>query len=239
MPGDPYDPPPPERPYLEEASRDPRPLRIAFSVAAPNGAAVDPDCADAVRQAARLCEELGHSVEEAAPDFDVEMMAQGFMAVFEANTMANVGRATGGKLPGDGLVEKLTRAVAERGCAMKAADYIRALQGLQRETRRIAQFFTRYDAWLTPTLATPPPPIGRFATDTSDAVDWFARLMTFIPFTWLFNVTGQPAMSLPLGRSRDGLPLGCHFAARYGEEGLLFALAGQIERARPWKTDRP
>lgn len=239
MPGDPYFPSPPGRPYLEEAKRDPRPLRIAFSTEAPNGAAIDPDCAGAVRQTARLCEELGHTVEEAAPDFNVETMTQGFIAVFQANAMANIGRATGGTLPEEGMVEPLTRAVAERGRAMPAADYIRSLQGLQRESRRIAQFFTRYDAWLTPTLATPPPPIGRFSTDTSDAEAWFARMLAFIPFTWLFNVTGQPAMSLPLGRSADGLPVGCHFAGRYGEEGLLFALAGQIERARPWKTARP
>lgn len=239
MPGDPYFPPLPERPYLEETTRDPPPLRIAFSTVAPDGAAVDHDCAEAVREAAYLCEELGHAVEEAEPDFDIREAQRGFLTVFQANTMANIGRVTGGKLPEEGMVEPLTRIFAERGLAMSAADYIRALQMLHRESRRIAGFFTRYDMWLTPTLATPPPPLGCFDTNTTDADAWFARLMAFIPFTWLFNVTGQPAMSVPLGRSRDGLPVGCHFAGRYGEEGMLFALAGQIERARPWATDRP
>src|SRR5690606_3984353 len=98
----PYFPPPPERTYLEEASRDPGRLRIAFSGRAPNGAAVDPDCVGATLDAAHLCERLGHVVEEAAPEFDVEAMEQGFLAVFAANAMANIGRVTGGGLPAAG-----------------------------------------------------------------------------------------------------------------------------------------
>lgn len=239
MPGDPYFPPPPSRSFLDEALHDPPRLRIAYSTSAPNGASVHPDCVAAVEQAALLCEELGHAVEEAAPEFDVEALEQAFRAVFQANTMANIGRATGGKLPAEGEVEPMTRAIAERGMAMRAADYIGSLQTMHRETRRIAKFFTHYDVWLTPTLATPPPRIGQFETSAADVDQWLARLMAFIPFTYLFNVTGQPAMTLPLGTSRDGLPVGCHFAARYAQEGLLFALAGQIERARPWNTRRP
>jgi Asp-tRNA(Asn)/Glu-tRNA(Gln) amidotransferase A subunit family amidase len=239
LPGDPYFPPPHDRPYVGQAARDPARLRIAVSVAAPNGAVVSPDCVETVRAAAKLCGELGHVVEEATPEFDVAAVEAAFSAVFAANTMANVGRATGGALPPEGAIEPLTRAIAERGMAMPAADYIRHLQTMQRETRRIAHFFAKYDVWLTPTLATPPPPIGRFSSDIDDVDAWLAGLMGFIPFTYLFNVTGQPAMSMPLGMSADGLPIGCHFAARYGEEGTLFALAGQIERASPWSGRRP
>lgn len=239
MPGDPYFPPPPKRSYLEETQHDPAKLRIAFSTAAPNGAAIDQQCAEAVREAARLCENLGHRVVEAAPEFDGEAVECGFLAVFQANAMANIARATGGDLPPEGMVEPLTRAVAERGMAMPAADYIRHLQALHRESRRVAGFFTQYDVWLTPTLATPPPPIGTFDTSTADIDEWFKRLLAFIPFTYLFNVTGQPAMSVPLGQTSSGLPIGCHFAARYGEEGLLFQLAGQLERAAPWAGRRP
>lgn len=235
MPGDPYFPPAPGRPYLEEASRDPGQLRIAYAVAAPNGAAIDPDCVSATREAAKLCQDLGHIVEEAAPQFDVEAVERAFAAAFQANTMANIGRATGGTLPKEGEIEPLTRAIAERGLAMPAPDYIRSLQTLHRETRGIARFFTRYDVWLTPTLAAPPPRIGVFDSDITDVDVWMARLMAFIPFTYLFNVTGQPAMSVPFGENVQGLPIGCHFAARYGEEGMLFALAGQIERAKPWR----
>jgi len=235
LPGDPYFPPPPSRTYLEETEREPGRLRIAFSTGAPGGAPVDPECVAATLDTARLCEELGHDVVEAAPEFDVAAARQGFAAVFHANTMANVARATGGGLPAPGLVEPLTRAMAERGRAMPAYLYIRHLQALHRESRHIARFFTNCDLWLTPTLASPPPPIGTFATDTDDADRWMERLLAFIPFTWIANVTGQPAMSVPLGRSRGGLPVGSHFLARYGEEDLLFRLAAQIERARPWQ----
>ncbi|APH72524.1 amidase [Aquibium oceanicum] len=239
LPGDPYAPAPPARPYLQEAREDPARLRVAFSTTAPNGANVDPECAEAVREAARLCEGLGHHVEEASPDFDVAAAEAGFAAVFQANTMVNVGRATGGVLPEEGLIEPLTRAVAERGLAMPAPDYIRSLQAIHRESRRIAAFFENHDVWLTPTLATPPPRTGYYDSDITDVGVWMQRLMEFIPFTWISNVTGQPAMSVPFALSRDGLPLGIHFAARSGEEGLLFALAGQIERARPWTHMRP
>lgn len=239
MPGDPYFAAPPRRSYLEEAARDPERLRIAFASTAPNGAAVDPDCVDAARAAAKRCEELGHIVEEASPEFDIAAVEQSFNVIFQANTMANIGRVTGGKLPKEGMIEPITRAIAERGMTISATDYIHSLQRMQRETRRIAEFFVRYDVWLTPTLATPPPRIGRFDTGTTDVDAWLSGLMSFIPFTYLFNVTGQPAMSMPLGQSRDGMPVGVHFAARYGEEGLLFALAGQIERAWPWKNRRP
>jgi Asp-tRNA(Asn)/Glu-tRNA(Gln) amidotransferase A subunit family amidase len=239
LPGDPYYPAPPQGSYLSEMEREPGRLRIAFSVEAPGGSPVDPDCRAAVETAAKLCAELGHEVMEASPAFDHEAMRAGFLAVFQANTAANVGRVTGGGLPAEGLVEPLTRAVAEQGLAMPAAVYIRHLQALHRESRRIARFFEDHDVWLTPTLATQPKPIGTFATDTDDADGWMDRMLAFIPFTWLFNVTGQPAMSVPLGMSGGGLPVGCHFAARYGEEDLLFRLAAQLERAAPWRGRRP
>ncbi len=239
MPGDPYFPPPPERTYLEETTRDPARLRIAFSTAAPNGAFVDADCIKATKDAAALCADLGHIVEEAEPEFDFDVAQAGFLNVFQANTMANIGRATQGRLPAEGQVEPLTRAIAVRGLGLSSADYIHSLQALQRETRRIAGFFTGYDVWLTPTLATTPPRLGQFDTNATDVDRWLAKLMAFIPFTFLSNITGQPAMSVPLGVSQEGLPVGCHFAGRYGEEGLLFALAGQIERARPWIDRRP
>ena len=239
MPGDPYAAPPPARPWLEEAARDPGRLRIAFSTAAPDGKPIDPACADATREAARLCEAMGHIVEEAAPDFDIAAARAAFLAIFQANTAVNAGRANGGRLPADGLIEPLTRALAERGAAIAAADYIRALQAMHRESRRIAGFFERHDLWLTPTLGQLPPRIGAFDSRITDVDLWMERLTGFLPFTWLFNLTGQPAMSVPFATAPGGLPVGVHFAARYGDEATLFALAGQIERARPWRHLRP
>ena len=182
---------------------------------------------------------MGHIVEEAAPDFDAAAARAAFSAIFQANTAVNVGRANGGRMPAQGLVEPLTRALAERGASVGAADYIRALQSMHRESRRIAAFFERHDLWLTPTLGQLPPKIGTFDSDLTDVDLWMDRLMGFLPFTWIFNLTGQPAMSVPFAVSPGGLPVGVHFAARYGDEASLFALAGQIERARPWRHLRP
>lgn len=239
MPGDPYVAPPPARAYLAEVSTPPGRLLIAFARTAPSGVPLHPDCVSAVEDAARLCESLGHEVQEASPQFDAEAMRAGFGLIFSAHTMANVGRATGGVLPDPQLVEPLTYALAERGKHISAAEFIGAVHGLHRQSRRVAQFFERYDLWLTPTLAQPPMPIGHFDIDSGDFDAWLAQLDAFLPFTYPCNVTGQPAMSVPLFWSAEGLPIGCQFAARYGDESLLFRLAGQLEQARPWFNRRP
>ena len=239
MPGDPYAAIPPARPYLAEVTTEPGRLRIAFAKAAPTGVSVDPACVAAVEDAATLCEALGHHIEEASPDYEAQALERGFVTIFAAHTMANIARGTGGPLPDRSLVEPLTYALAQRGRAIAAADFILALQGLHRQARRIAQFFERYDIWLTPTLALPPRPIGYFDIESGDVDAWVARLTGFVPFTYPFNITGQPAASVPLHWTPDGLPIGCQFAARYGDESLLFRLAGQLERARPWRDRRP
>jgi amidase len=239
LPGDPYAAAPPLRPYLDEVRAEPGRLRIAFSTAAPTGVPVDAACAAAVSDVARLCESLGHHVEEAAPDYDAQAIERGFATVFAAHTMANVARVTGGALPAPDLLEPLTRALAERGARLAASDFILSLQGLQRESRRIAAFFERHDVWLTPTLTRPPLPIGYFDIDSGDVDAWLARVTGFIAFTYPFNITGQPAVSVPLHWSAEGLPIGCQFAARHGDEALLIRLSGQLERVRPWFDRRP
>jgi amidase len=239
MAGDPYAAPPPARPWLRETDAEPGRLRIAFAKKAPNGVPVDPACVAAVEDAARLCESLGHHVEEASPEHDAQALEHAFRMVFSANTMANIARATGGAMPEPGLVEPLTRALAERGRSVSAADYVLGIHAMHRQARRIAAFFQRHDAWLTPTLAQPPRPIGFFDIRSTDVDEWLARLSGFVPFTYPFNATGQPAASVPLHWSDDGLPIGVQFAARYGDEALLFRLAAQLERARPWFDRRP
>jgi len=239
LPGDPYSAAPPVRPYLDEVTSEPGRLRIGFSRTAPSGVPLAPECVAAVEDAARLCESLGHDVEEASPECDWAALGAGFVRVFAANVMANIARGTGGALPAPGLVEPLTLAIAERGRAMSAADFILALHGLHRQARRIAAFHERHDLWLTPTLALPPRPIGWFEIDSPDVDRWVERLLRFLPFTYPCNVTGQPAASLPLYWSAEGLPIGVQFAARSGDEATLFRLAGQLERARPWFGRRP
>jgi Asp-tRNA(Asn)/Glu-tRNA(Gln) amidotransferase A subunit family amidase len=239
LPGDPYSAPPPDRPFLDEVGRDPGRLRIAFSRTAPTGVPLDAECIAAVEDAARLCEQLGHHVQEASPDYDAAAVARGFETVFACNTRANATRGTGGVMPAEGLIEPMTRALAERGRGVDAARYILTLQGLHREARRVAAFFGKYDLWLTPTLAQTPRPVGSFGIETDDAEAWLDKLAAYLPFTYLFNVTGQPAASVPLYWTAGNIPIGVQFAARSGEEGLLFRLAAQLESARPWFGRRP
>jgi len=237
--GDPYAAAPPVRPWLDEVSVPPGRLRIGYARTAPTGVAVHPACVAAVEDAARLCAALGHEVEEASPAFDAHALERGFTTVFGAHIMANIARATGGALPDRHLVEPLSYALAERARSLSAAEFIMTLHGLHREARRIANFFERHDLWLTPTLAQPPLPIGHFEIESGDVDTWIARLAGFVPFTYPFNVTGQPAASVPLYWTDDGLPIGCQFAARYGDEATLFRFAAQLELARPWFDRRP
>ncbi len=239
MPGDPYAAAPPARPFLDEVGSAPGRLRIAFARTAPNGVPLDAPCIAAVDDAARLCEQLGHHVEEASPAFDADAVARGFEMVFACNMLANATRTTGGVLPPQGQIEPLTRAVAERGLGVSAAQYIANQQSLQRQTRRIAGFFERVDLWLTPTLAQTPRPIGWFGIETTDAQAWLDKLAAYLPFTYLFNVTGQPAVSVPLYWTPQGVPIGVQFAARTGDEALLLRLGAQLEAARPWFDRRP
>jgi len=239
MPGDPYTAPPPERPWLAETGRPPARLRIGFARTAPTGVPLHRDCVAAVEEAAALCVELGHSVEEASPLYDAAALERGFVDVFGAHIMANIGRATGGALPAPDLVEPLTYALAERGRSLSAAAFIGTLHGLHRESRRIAAFWEHRDLWLTPTLAQPPLPIGHFDIESRDAERWIAQLGAFLPFTYPFNVTGQPAASVPLHWNADGLPIGCQLVARAGDEATLFRLSAQLEAARPWRHRRP
>ena len=237
--GDPYTATPPERPWLDETHREPGRLSIGFARTAPTGVPLHPDCIAAVEDAAALCAGLGHDVEEASPVYDAMALERGFVAVFSAHIMANIGRATGGALPDPELVEPLTYGLAERGRALSAAAFIATLHGLHRESRRIAEFWNRHDVWLTPTLAQPPLPIGHFDIESRDVDRWIAQLGAFLPFTYAFNVTGQPAASVPLHWNADGLPIGCQLVARAGDEATLFRLSAQLEAARPWRNRRP
>jgi amidase len=239
-PGDPYLAPPPERPYAAEVGADPGRLRIAFATTALDGTQ-HPDCVAAVEDAARLCADLGHVVEEARPDLDLGAFGDGFITVFctgLAWTLEGLARRSGLE-PSPERVEPLTWALYQRGRAVSGADYLAAVQALQADTRRLARFLGSHDLWLTPTVAAPPPPLGHFDPAPDDPLRGLDRAREFIPFTPLANAAGLPAMSVPLCWNAAGLPIGTHFMARLGEEGLLFRLAAQLEAARPWRARRP
>ncbi len=136
-------------------------------------------------------------------------------------------------------LEPLTESLYRMGVSMSATDYLLRVNALQLLARRIGHFFVDYDVWLTPTLAEPPPPLGTFAATAEDPLAGFRRAAAFTPFTPLCNVTGQPAMSVPLYWNTEGLPIGTHFVGRFGDETTLFRLAAQLEAARPWAERWP
>ena len=240
-PGDPYHAPPPTRPFLDEIGTAPGRLRIAFSTAAPNGVPVDDDCAQAVSDAAALLDELGHDVSEAAPEYDMAEAVRSMTVIWAANTSINVAAryaALGREPDGSGL-EAVTWAFAERGRTAPAADYARAIQVIHALGRSFAEFHSRYDVFVTPTLAQPPVPLGNIDMMDGDPEHYLDNMLHFMPFTPQINATGQPAITLPLHWTGDGLPVGVQFIAPFGDEATLLRLSSQIEAARPWADRRP
>ena len=240
-PGAPYWAPPTTRPFREEVGAPPGRLRIAFTATAPTGLAIHPDCVAAVRDAAALCRDLGHEVDEAALPVSGEMMTECFITIWTigvAWTVDAMARLTGRTVTSD-TVEPLTWALAEAGRQRSGADYLAAVQGTQMIARAIATFMQEWDVLLTPVLAEPPPPLGTFDAAPDNPLAGFMRAAEYVPFTPLANATGQPAMSVPLSWNAAGLPVGAHFMGRFGDEATLFRLAAQLEAARPWAERRP
>jgi amidase len=239
--GDPYWAPPVTRPYAEEVKCDPGRLRIAFSTKAPSGAKIHPECVLAVQETAKLCADLGHEVTETAPEINGPMLVHAFTSVWAAGTASGIDAFAflSGRPPKAEHFEPLTWALWEMGRKVTGSDYLLAHTVLQRMARDIAHFMVKYDVWLTPTLAEPPLPLGSFDSPPEDPLWGFNRAVEYVPFTPIANATGQPAMSLPLSWNSEGLPVGVHFFGRFGEEGLLFRLAAQLEDARPWAERRP
>ena len=241
LPGSAYWAPPNPRRYLEEAATPPGRLRIAFSTKTVAGFPLHPDCTAAVREAAALCQALGHEVVEAGPEIDSELFMTSFVAVFAAGFAANLDAACAflGKTPHDSDLEPATWLAYEYGKSLTAVEYLAALGVCNQGSTTVARFHAEHDIWLTATLGAPPLPLGTLTVPDHDLEAITRRFFEFIPNTPLANATGQPAMSVPLYWNDDGLPIGCHFAARFGEEAILLRLAAQLEVARPWAARWP
>ena len=239
--GDPYWAPPPERPFLDEVGAAPGRLRIAFTEKAATGVPVHADCVNAVRDAAALCADLGHDVVEATPAVDGGLVSHAFMTLWSVGCASSIDGValTTGRKPTQEQFEPSTWAIYEMGRKQSASTYLLALTMLQAVSRQIARFFVDYDIWLTPTLAEPPLPLGAFDSPPDDPMYAQRRAAAFVPFTPICNVTGQPAMSVPLFWNADNLPIGVHFVGCFGDEATLFRLAAQLEAARPWVKRRP
>ena len=234
MPGEAYAAPRPDATFLEATRRDPGPLRIGLATRARGGVDADPRCIDAVLAAARLCEELGHHVEETTPPFDVADVGATSGVLMGADLVATVDDrllALGRDLqPGD--VEPFTAVLLDHYRGLTGQEVHRALRRAQEIGWELGTAFVEYDVLLTPTLPRSTPPLGLL--DTMRPESMYEHGSTFSAWTSVFNVTGMPAISLPLGADDAGLPVGVQFAADLGQEALLLALAAQIERAAPW-----
>jgi amidase len=244
MPGDPYAAPVQNRPFVQEVGADPGKLRIGMMKRTPQGSAtLHPDCVAAVEETARLLESLGHHVEQSHPGaLDETDFAGFFTDVVASHTVAaldQIGALLGRKLNAED-VELWTWQMASRGFGLSAAQYLIAINWLQLWSRRVADWWSNgFDLLLTPTIAEPPVPLGTFVAHPEHPSKGFSRLMNAIPFTPPYNVTGQPAISLPLTWNAEGLPIGSQLVAAFGREDLLIRVAAQLEQARPWSERKP
>jgi amidase/6-aminohexanoate-cyclic-dimer hydrolase len=238
--GSPHHAPAPERPFLDEVKREPGRLRIGFSDRHPDGSAIDPEVAAATREIAALLELLGHRVEQKAPRLTGDLGAT-MRAIISANTALTLNERAGelGRpLTRDDL-EFATFALYGIGAKTSAPDYIAATGLAQQIGRQLALALAEFDVFLTPTLSLPPLPLGKLDT-MSQNLEAYGRLIgRYSPMASLFNMSGQPSMSVPLAWSKDGLPLGMMFTGRFGDEATLFRLAAQLEQARPWRIRKP
>jgi amidase len=265
--GDRYWAPPPDGAFSDAVTADPGRLKIAFSTRDFRGDDVDPECARAVARTARMLEDLGHDVVEAGPDVDGEMLASAFMETWAAlaatgfgqvldaasvlkPAVARIRRIAGARAAirlisrfdrretGKPAFEPFTFALADRSSRRSQVDLLAADTALQTISHRIGDFLESHDLFLTPVLGAPPVPLGHF--DQRLPWDEFLEIvLRYVAFTPVANFGGYPAMSVPLHWTPDGLPVGSHFLGRFGAEETLLSLAGQLERAHPWKDRRP
>jgi len=243
MPGDPYSAAPPTRPYAREVGAPPGRLRIGLMTRGPRAIAVDADCAAAAQRAAKLLEELGHTIEESYPPaLDDSGALNAFVtvvAISVARTLDAWGARLGRPVQQDG-VEPLTWALAETARSWSSTRYLEAVEYVHAFGRRMAAWWSlRSDLLLTPTTAEPPPLLGQMASTPDMPLKGFLRAAPFGAFTSSFNMSGQPAVSLPLHWTKEGLPVGVQLVAASGREDLLLRVASQLEQAAPWAQRRP
>jgi amidase len=260
-PGDPYHIAPPDGPFRDAIQQAPESLRVGFSTRHPVGGAMHPECVQAVEDAAALLDDLGHHVEPAEPDVDGLAVTRAYITLYFGQIAADLDWITdylGAKAAQ--RMEAGTRALALIGKSLSAGDYVASRRSWNTFARAMGAFHQRYDLYLTSTLAAPPARIGELMPGAVEnvgmtlintlnvsklmvasgivdrlATDNFARL----PFTQLANLTGQPAMSVPLHWTDEGLPCGVQFIAPFGQEARLLRLAAQLEAAQPWAHRRP
>ncbi len=242
--GAPYVAPPLLRSHADAISRPPRRLRVAICDTTLTGQPIHPEVAEAVRAAGRLLESLGHKVEPGRPaKADVGMMMRAWTDIVAVGTALSIRAGLKGRPLTPDLVEGVGRGAARVAETLSPLRYLEAVGEIHAFGRQMARFFDEGpDILLSATLAEPPAKVGRFAHDTEDYVAYRTGpegIFAYSPFCAIFNASGQPAASVPLGMSADGLPIGIHLAAPYGHDEELIALCAELELAQPWAERRP
>lgn len=244
-PGAPYCAPPLLRSHADAISRPPTRLRVALCDTTFSGAPIHPEVRDAVLETGALLESLGHVVEPMRPHADVATMMAAWTDIVACGTALGIRKALKGRDLAPGEVEGVGRGAMARAAEISGERYLEAVGEIHAFGRQMARFFDPLrgpDILLSATLAEPPARVGRFSHDTEDYVAFRTGpegIFAYSPFCAVFNASGQPAASLPLGMSAGGLPIGIHLATRFGEDELLIALCAEIERAAPWSHRRP
>ena len=243
MPGDPYTAPPPLHPFASAPAMPPAPLRVGILRGAPRGVETHRECVEGVDRTARLLAGLGHRVEEAHPAaLDEPEHVMTYVAIVSAGTARAV-EAWGqrvGRPAGEDDMEALTWMLAERGRAATATELLATIESVHAFGRRLASWWDGgFDLLVTPTQAAPPPELGYLSSTPSEPLRGFMRSAPYGACTLPFNMSGQPAVSLPMHWTPDGLPIGVQLVAAFGREDLLLAVAAQLEQAAPWAGRRP
>jgi amidase len=233
--------PRPAEAYGTSVRRDPGRLRIAMTAANPLEVDVEPECVRGMHQAAELLASLGHEVEEAAPSMPGREALRLFIGAFGPAVSLGIsyGELLAGRPPEDDEIEPLSRAIHEQAREITSVGYLGAVAQLQALARGLVAFFAGYDLLLTPALAERPLEIGDCTGVGEDPMADLARSGRFTPFTSLFNVTGQPAIMIPIGFGEDGLPTCVQLVGKPLGEDTLLQVASQVEAARPWAQHRP
>jgi amidase len=240
LPGDPYPVVAPDWPFLDAVAARPVGLRVGFTVTAPDGGPVDPEVRAAVEAVAKCLEGMGHRVEEKDMGLDAGAMWRTYTDMTCVETAGFYGwmESVIGRQIGPGDVENVTAAIIARGRATPATAHVGRVEQVRQAARAIVQDLWPYDIYLTPVLTQRPRPVGYYDMSMTD-LDAYNALWSDAVFGWPFNISGQPAMSLPLGVFADGLPLGVQIVGRQGEEATVLAVAGALEEAMPWAGRRP
>jgi len=240
--GAPYVAPPLDKGHAAAISRPPRRLRVGLCDTTLTGAPIHPEVAEAVRAAGRLLEALGHAVEPALPRADVPGMMRAWTDIVAVGTALGIQSALKGRPLTPDLVEGVGRGAVAHAETLHPTRYLEAVGQIHAFGRQMAGFFQDGpDILLSATLAEPPARVGRFSHATTDYVAYRTGpegIFAYSPFCAVFNASGQPAASLPLGWSKDGLPIGVHLAAAFGQDETLIALCAEVERAAPWGAKR-